>query len=102
MASTAQAFARIDAGSISAIFSPGPETREHPLLQVVQIKPIANGDTERYRVIFSDTKNYIQTMLATAANHHITSGDMTTNCFVKLLGYQANNVKGKKSVALLR
>lgn len=96
MASTAEAFRRIDAGSITAIFEGGKDAKEHPLVQCVQIKPIANGETERYRVIFSDTKNYIQTMLATAANHHITGGSMKTGCFVKLLGYQANNVKGKK------
>ncbi|ETN39801.1 uncharacterized protein HMPREF1541_06027 [Cyphellophora europaea CBS 101466] len=98
MATPAQALARIDAGSISAIFDGGAAVVQQPIVQCVQIKPIASntGGAERYRVIFSDSKNYIQTMLATAANHHITSGSMKTNCFVKLLGYQANNVKGKK------
>lgn len=98
MATAAQALARIDAGSIAAIFDGGPSRKEQPVVQCVQIKPIASnpGGTDRYRVIFSDTKNYIQTMLATAANYHITSGTMKTNCFVKLIGYQANNVKGKK------
>lgn len=98
MANTSAAFQRVDAGSITAIFDGGPNKVEYPVVQCVQIKPIASnpGNAERYRVIFSDTKNYIQTMLATAANHYITSGSMKTNCFVKLLGYQANNVKGKK------
>lgn len=98
MATAAQALARLDAGSIAAIFDGGGAVVEQPVVQCVQIKPIASnpGGAERYRVIFSDSKNYIQTMLATAANHHITSGNMKTNCFVKLLGFQANNVKGKK------
>jgi replication factor A1 len=98
MGSTAQALAAIDAGSIAAIFDPSGVKVEHPIVQCVQIKPIASqpGGQDRYRVIFSDTRNYIQTMLATAANHHITGGSLKTNGFVKLLGYQANNVKGKK------
>jgi replication factor A1 len=98
MATAQQALSRMDAGSIAAIFDGGAGQVQQPVVQCVQIKPIASnpGGAERYRVIFSDSKNYIQTMLATAANHHITSGNMKTNCFVKLLGYQANNVKGKK------
>jgi replication factor A1 len=40
-----------------------------PILQCVQIKPMQakTGDTmsERYRVIFNDTENFIQSMLAT-------------------------------------
>ena len=101
MASAAQAFSRIDAGSIAAIFEGGSNEKKQPVVQCVQIKPIASNqpgqpNAERYRVIFSDTKNYIQTMLATAANHYITSGSMKLNCVVKLLGYQSNNVKGKK------
>lgn len=98
MATAQQALARMDAGSIAAIFEGGDDIVPQPVVQCVQIKPIASGPgaAERYRVIFSDSKNYIQTMLATAANHHITGGSMKTNCFVKLLGYQANDVKGKK------
>jgi replication factor A1 len=98
MATAQQALARMSAGSINAIFDGGAAAVQQPVVQCVQIKPIAsNGNgAERYRVIFSDSQNYIQTMLATAANHHITSGNLKTNCLVKLLGYQANNVKGKK------
>lgn len=50
-----------------------------PVLQCVQIKSMAakTGDTvsERFRVIFSDTENFIQSMLATckSARNHPTS-----------------------------
>lgn len=40
----------------------------NPVLQCVQIKPLAprqpNGP-ERYRVVFSDVRNFVQSMLAT-------------------------------------
>ena len=38
-----------------------------PVLQCVQIKPLggAQGAPERYRVVFSDMQNFVQTMLAT-------------------------------------
>ena len=38
-----------------------------PILQCVQIKPLAGqqGAQERYRVVFSDIINFVQSMLAT-------------------------------------
>ena len=38
-----------------------------PVLQCVQIKPLVGqqGATERYRVVFSDIRNFVQSMLAT-------------------------------------
>ena len=41
---------------------------DNPVLQCVQIKPMASkaaDQPERYRVIFNDTENFIQSMLAT-------------------------------------
>lgn len=39
---------------------------EGPILQCVQIKPMAQGQngTERWRVVFNDTVNFIQGMIA--------------------------------------
>lgn len=39
---------------------------EQPILQCVQIKPMAQGQngTERWRVVFNDTVNFIQGMIA--------------------------------------
>ena len=38
-----------------------------PVLQCVQIKPLMGqqGTAERYRVVFSDIRNFVQSMLAT-------------------------------------
>lgn len=39
---------------------------DSPILQCVQIKPMAQGQngTERWRVVFNDTVNFIQGMIA--------------------------------------
>lgn len=38
-----------------------------PVLQCVQVKPLAGGQggPERFRVVFSDISNFVQSMLAT-------------------------------------
>lgn len=53
--------------SSSAIFDDTkPQIRE-PIVQCVQVKPLPPqpGHPERYRAVFSDIANYVQTMLAT-------------------------------------
>ena len=98
-ANISNAMKRIDAGSLNDIFENTAGRVDQPVVQCVQIKPIASQDTsapDRYRVVFSDTRNYVQTMLATAANHHVTGGGLRKGVLLQLLGYQANNVKQKK------
>lgn len=95
---SATAMAQIDAGSLRAIFEDTPGRKVTPYCQCVQIKPMmSNGEaSERYRVVFSDTTNYVQTMLATSLNDEINSGRLQKGVIVQLLTYQANNVKGKR------
>ena len=98
MVDAAAALQRLDAGSLGDIFA-GKEGRvEQPTLQCVQIRPMAqpSGGTERWRVVFSDGRNYVQTMLATTLNNMINEGTLRRGFLVQLLGYQANNVKQKK------
>lgn len=40
---------------------------KQPVFQCVQIKPLAGqqGAAERFRVVFSDIRNFVQSMLAT-------------------------------------
>jgi replication factor A1 len=52
---------------LSAIFDESRTAESEPIVQCVQIKPLApqpNGQ-ERYRAVFSDISNYVQTMIAT-------------------------------------
>jgi replication factor A1 len=93
------AFQRLDGGSLADIFADRPGRVEHPIVQCVQIKPMAaqqGGAQERWRVVFSDGQNYVQTMLATSLNDFIRDGRLLRGFLVKLLGYQGNNVKQKK------
>ena len=94
----AAAFSRVDAGSLSDIFEDRPGRVQHPVMQCVQIKPIAAqpGGQERHRVIFSDTRNYIQTMLAVHQNHLVEEKILRRGVLVQLLGYSANKVKAKR------
>jgi replication factor A1 len=92
------AAARVDQGSLAAIFEDTPGRIQQPLVQCVQIKPIApQPDTpERFRVVYSDIQNYVQTMLAIPANTYVTGEKLKKGCFVRLKSYQANAIKGKK------
>lgn len=97
------AMSAINVGSLQAIFQDTPGRVPQPVVQCVQIKPMqqSNGEaTERYRVIFSDTKNYVQTMLATSINDEIHQDRLKKGVIAKLLTYQANHVKGKRQVLL--
>ena len=88
-----------------------------PVCQCVQIKPLAAqnpGNPERFRIVLSDIKNFVQSMLATGqfrcpisvqasvtnlglgANHVIHDGKLKKGSFVRLKSYQANAVKGKR------
>ena len=53
----------------SAIFNSDEPDKavSQPVLQCVQVKPLAGqqGGPERFRVVFSDINNFVQSMLAT-------------------------------------
>lgn len=51
----------------STIFDDSKPTFPEPVVQCVQIKPLPpqQNNTARFRAVFSDTTNYVQTMLAT-------------------------------------
>ena len=89
----------INVGSLQAIFQNSPGRIEQPIVQCVQVKPMqqTNGEAvERYRVVFSDTQNYVQTMLATQSNDEIHNDRLKKGVIVKLVSYQANLVKNKR------
>ncbi|KAL8710876.1 MAG: hypothetical protein Q9220_004680 [cf. Caloplaca sp. 1 TL-2023] len=93
---------RIDQGSLSAIFD-GNNTINQPVLQCVQVKPIAGqqGGPERFRVVFSDISNFVQSMLASQVNHYVHDGKLRKGVFVRLKSFQTNTVKNKKIIIVL-
>lgn len=60
----ADAFSAISHGALQRITD--GEQVDSPILQCVQIKPMAQaqGGTNRWRVVFNDTVNFIQGMIA--------------------------------------
>lgn len=90
--------------SISLIFTDPDAANTQfpvPVLQCLQIKPLAAqpnaaAGSERYRVVLSDVKNYVQCMLATQANHVVHDGKLQRGSILRVKSYQANSVKGKK------
>ena len=68
-----------------------------PVVQCVQIKPMNNSASgvERFRVVFNDTVNFIQSMLAQQTNHIVHDGKLKKGSLVKLKQFQANSVKDK-------
>ncbi|BAE57239.1 single-stranded DNA-binding replication protein A [Aspergillus flavus] len=97
------AASQVSVGALSAIFDETKPQILEPVVQCVQIKPLPpqQNNQERYRAVFSDISNYVQTMLATQANRFVTSGQLRKGCFVRLKSFQANSVKGKKILIIL-
>ncbi|KAI1107135.1 replication factor-a protein [Jackrogersella minutella] len=108
--SVAAAQQSITQGALDAIFS-DPEHIDQrfpvPVLQCLQIKPLAPQQSatgqqpERYRVVLSDIRNYVQCMLATQANHVIHDNSLVRGCLVRIKEYQANKVKGKNILIII-
>ncbi|CZT45273.1 probable single-stranded DNA-binding protein 68k chain [Rhynchosporium secalis] len=98
---------QITRGALNAIFN-DPSTLESqfpvPVCQCVQIKTLpstGDGAPERYRLVLSDMDNFVQSMLATQANHVVHEGRLKKGSIVRLKQYQANAVKGKRILIIL-
>eukprot|EP01084_Bolivina_argentea_P312425 540885_1 len=68
-----------------------------PILQVLDVKKIVTGSSgERYRLVLSDSQNYIQGMLATQATHLVRNNKITKFTVIHLQDFVCNNISGKK------
>ncbi|KAI8939062.1 hypothetical protein NX059_004901 [Plenodomus lindquistii] len=89
------------------IFDPNSAPLDQPILQCVQIKtmePKAGepNPVQRFRVVLSDIRNFIQTMIATtAANDIVTSGQLKKGSIVRLLKYNPQRVKDKNILIIM-
>ncbi|KAI8624420.1 replication factor-A protein [Xylariaceae sp. FL1651] len=109
--SVAAAQQAITQGALNAVFYDPANVDKRfpvPVLQCLQIKPLAAqqavggaAQPERYRVVLSDIRNYVQCMLATQANHVIHENQLVRGCIVRVKSYQANEVKGKNILIIL-
>ncbi|KAL7269589.1 Replication factor A protein 1 [Rhizina undulata] len=90
-------------GSIRAAFGPNRDHSVIPVVQILKIKPTpgVGGQPDRYRIVFSDTLNFIQAMLATQANNLVSDNIIERGCFIRLTQYQENQVKDKRILIVL-
>ncbi|TAQ90680.1 hypothetical protein B7494_g1013 [Chlorociboria aeruginascens] len=103
----AAARAQVTQGALNAIFNDQDRLQREfpvPIFQCVQIKALGSqgeGVPERFRIVLSDIQNFVQSMLATQANHIVHDGKLKKGSFVRLKSYQANAVKGKRILIIL-
>ncbi|KAK8858497.1 hypothetical protein IAR55_002724 [Kwoniella newhampshirensis] len=95
----------LTAGFCELVFnSSEPPEGIQPVLQVLSVKKInapgASG-TDRYRLILSDGKYFIQGMIATQLNHHVENKEIDKHVLIKLVNYVTNAVQGRKLVIIL-
>lgn len=104
---TEHAASKITQGALNLIFDDPEHWREQvpvPVVQCLQIKPLGaaqGGGPERYRVVLSDTNNFVQSMLATGATHVVHEGKLKKGSLVRLKELQASMVKGKRILVIL-
>ncbi|KAK3501729.1 putative single-stranded DNA-binding protein 68k chain [Neurospora crassa] len=100
---------QITQGALDAMFNDPDRAQQQfpvPILQCLQIKTLDSknggaGATERFRIVLSDLKNYVQCMMATQTNHLVHDGLLQRGCIVRLKQYQAQCLKGKNILIVL-
>ncbi|KAK3685680.1 putative single-stranded DNA-binding protein 68k chain [Podospora appendiculata] len=99
---------QISQGAISAIFNDPDRAAAQfpvPVFQCLQIKTLdakaGSVGAERYRIVLSDVRNYVQCMLATQANHVVHDGLLQRGCIVRLKQFQAQSLNGRNIMIVL-
>jgi replication factor A1 len=100
------AFGAISHGVLRQIADTPPENLDSigtPILQCCSIKAIngAPGAPQRFRVVFNDTNNFIQGMIATQANEIVTSGQLKRGSICRLNKFQASFIKEKHILVII-
>ncbi|KAK1754794.1 hypothetical protein QBC47DRAFT_346379 [Echria macrotheca] len=98
----------ITQGAVDAIFNdPERASREFPvpILQCLQVKTLDSktpgAAPDRFRLVLSDVKNYVQCMLATQANHVVHDGFLDRGSIIRMKSYQAQHLKGRSVLIVL-
>lgn len=100
------AAAALSKGALDVIFNDPDRASKLfpvPVMQCLQVKQMApsaqSGD--RYRLVMSDGQHYVQSMLATQANHVVHDGKLVRGCLARVKQYTPNNLKGKNILVIL-
>ncbi|KAK4526405.1 hypothetical protein GAYE_SCF23G4319 [Galdieria yellowstonensis] len=94
----------LSVGAVRAIFL--GETTQEAVLQVLELKKIIPSgqnvpQTERYRMVLSDSRHYQQSMLSTQLNGLVKEQKVQTGCLVRLQEYVVNDVAQKRIIIVL-
>jgi len=80
----------------------GAETVQ-AVLQVLDVRAVVHksndnpGGSNRYRMLLSDGVYSLQSMLATAENHHIRDGYIQKGSIIHLQEYTCSTIRGRRS-----
>ncbi|BFZ65104.1 Replication factor A protein 1 [Saitoella coloradoensis] len=94
----------LSVGALRAIYDDTPESASHqtPLLQVLQVKELnSSGPTapKRFRLVLSDSVNFVQSMAATQLNDQVAA--IQRGMFVRLNQFTCNTMKDRKIFIVL-
>lgn len=96
---------QLSEGAVSRMLegTDGVSSVSDPVCQILSFKRLqsANGTSDRYRVVLSDGKYYVQAMLASQLKHLVESGAIDRNVVVRVTQYSANTVQNRKILILL-
>ena len=70
-------------------------TTEH-IVQVLSIKKLSQGTTDRYRLIISDGVNLIQVMIATQLNQLIVENQIDKHAIIALQKVSCNTIQDRR------
>ncbi|KAI7849609.1 hypothetical protein BDC45DRAFT_448356 [Circinella umbellata] len=74
---------------------------EHPILQVINVKPVQAQAGTRYRVILSDGTYFMQAMLSTQNNELAANNTLQRWSLIRLLESICNEVNGRRILIIL-
>ncbi|KAI9498454.1 replication protein A DNA-binding subunit [Zychaea mexicana] len=78
-----------------------PSVPEHPILQVINVKPVQSTTNKRYRVILSDGEFFMQAMLSTNTTSLAENNELERWSLIRLTESVCNEVNGRKILIIL-
>ncbi|KAL7574686.1 hypothetical protein ACA910_003029 [Epithemia clementina (nom. ined.)] len=79
----------------------GSRRSGHITVQVIHIKSVPSAQGERFRVVLSDSENFVQGMMSSQMNVLITEGTLTAMGLLSIEDHMFNEIQGKTIVILL-
>ncbi|KAL5596839.1 hypothetical protein BROUX41_006477 [Berkeleyomyces rouxiae] len=98
----------LSAGAISLIFTDRDrvvETFGEPVVQCLQVRPMNKdggaGGNDRYRLVLSDSINYVQCVMGVQMSHIVREGKLQPNSLLRLKTYNPSGVGNKRILILV-